>query len=99
MNKNKKKQNKPSKNTGTVTKPILRIDWEDHCTANGRWSNIKEMDVSPKLVCSVGVLVHEDKKMVVLAQNVMSDVTMADTINIIKSCIVKRTTLGEVEFV
>lgn len=96
MSKKNKKQNKKSKNT--VALPIMRIDWKDHFSANHQWEYWEEMDHTPKHLVSVGVKVHEDKDVITLAQNVSKSDRGADTTTILKSCIIRQTKLGDIEF-
>lgn len=81
-----------------VSKDIVRVAWKDHCTANSTWTHVEDMVVTPVMACSVGIVMYEDDDMLILAQSVISEKRCADTMNIIKSCIVERIKLGEICF-
>jgi hypothetical protein len=101
----KKKLTKPSKKVSTsgggtkskkiVEYPIEKVFWKDHWTGNGQWSDKVE---NPRaLICtSVGIRVHEDNDVLMLAQNMSPNERFADTITIIKGCITKRSKLGSI---
>lgn len=69
---------------------LYRIDWED-AKADGGWKNVHDTP-KPRLVTvhSVGYCVSEDKKALVLAQQLSESGNYSDTITIPKSCIVKK---------
>ena len=72
---------------------LYRIDWED-AYADGGWTHVnKPITPGLLLVHSVGYCVAETKKVVVLAQQLSARGNYSDTINIPKSCIVKRVKL------
>ncbi len=96
MSKKKKKLTKPLKTTGYK---ILRIDWEDHWSGNGNWQPLDNFSSQPMNCVSVGVKVFESKKVVMLAQNLGFNRTAADTVTILKKCIIKTEELGTVEYV
>lgn len=101
MSKNKKKPNKPSKNTSKVVKTykILRIDWFDHFSGNKYWSAPSELRTSLPICTTVGMKVAEDKRSITLAQNAATFENVADTTTIIKSCIDDIVELGEIRYV
>jgi len=85
MNKRKKKPTKKSR----TTSPIL-VEWEDHFSCQG-WQ--QETNSNPVLVSSLGWIIKETPKMLVLAQNGTKEDMKAgfgNNIAIIKKCIVKR---------
>lgn len=82
-----KKKTKKNKNLGKK----LHIRWEDHFSTNGRWFTIEELNLRPHINESVGMLVHEDDKAVVLASSWSTiNNTFNDPVYILKSCIVSR---------
>ena len=81
-----KTQKKPT----TKSKPIIKVVWKDHysCQLKSGWSG--DLDLSPVLVTSVGVVVAKDKEVLCLAQNWDGDTTHGNTISILKNCIVSK---------
>ena len=81
---------KPSKKFYVIGK-LVKIDWEDHYSVNGGWSQITSRDWEPHVNSSVGKIVREDGKSLVLAPSwsTVND-NVADHIYILKSCIIKR---------
>ena len=87
-----------------VSKEILYIKWHDASggdTARDSWETLEETGrIKPLYVISVGRLLHEDKKMIVLAANVAAenlkrrrDIQCCGIIQIPRSCIVEREVL------
>jgi len=76
---------------------VTQIVWNDHFTLNG-WVSKDILDSLQKgeTVCSVGYLVKETRKIVVLAQSLTED-SLGDVTVIIKSCIVTRDDLWDTE--
>ena len=72
---------------------LYRIDWEDAC-ADGGWKRVQDVP-QPKLLAvhSVGYLVSENKKAIVLAQQLSERGNYSDTITIPKTCITKKVKL------
>jgi hypothetical protein len=98
----KKKQNKKSgrsskANAKGVTYQIEKVFWEDHYSGNTAWTT-KLSRTTPLTVASVGMKVHEDKKVLVLAQNMGENLMFADTVHIIKKCITSRKKLGTIYY-
>lgn len=98
MSNKKKKQNKKSETTATKTFEILRIDWKDHWTGNKNWAPANEITDGPINCVTVGIKIKEDKEGVTLALNACSNLLFADTMYILKNCIIKTTNLGTVEY-
>jgi hypothetical protein len=96
----KKKKTQKSKSETIVTKSfdIVRVDWKDHFSGNYSWGNIEDMDVTPKICTSVGVLVRDDDETVTLAQNLTESQRVADSTTILKSCIIKQAKLGVIQY-
>jgi len=71
-------------------KPIS-VKWADHHIAQGDHSidEIKEL-AKPYYGEYVGVLVHENRQVIVLCSNVWEDGSMSDPMVIMKKCIVSR---------
>ena len=85
-----KKTKKPVKKSSSIGK-LVKIDWNDHYSYNGAWIDPNEREWKPHLNSSVGKVVKEDTKSIVLAtswSNVNNNVS--DPIYILKGCIVKR---------
>ena len=72
---------------------LYRIDWED-AHADGGWKRVEDIQ-SPRLLIihSVGYHVAENKKAVVLAQQLSEKGNYSDTITIPKNCITKKVKL------
>lgn len=87
MKSKNEKQSKKSKNTW------VKIDWKDHFSQPYEQGWSKAPDLEPVVVTSVGVVYAENKEVVSLAQNVSSEGHYGNTMNILKSCIVKRVKL------
>ena len=99
MSKKKKKPNKPSKNLKVLkTYDLLRVDWKDHWSGNSQWNFVEDIVTSPVICVSTGILVHEDKDSLTLAQSIGTNQKISDTITLIKGCIVDRIKLGEIKF-
>lgn len=99
-NKNKKPAKK-SKVTSPIVKTIelVQIRWEDHFSGNAGWqSDWSQLRTSPMVNMTIGYKVHEDKKTITLAQNLTESLQCADTTTIIKSCILKQTPLGTIDY-
>jgi hypothetical protein len=78
---------------------LYRVDWEDAVSDGGWTPLVKARDPKLIVVHSVGYLVNENRKAIVLAQQVSSSSNFADTITIPKSCIIKKVKLPhKVEF-
>ena len=79
-----------------VSKRVLqlyRVEWED-AYADGGWQRV-DKEITPHLltVHSVGYCVAENKKAMVLSQQLSERGNYSDTISIPKSCIVKKVKL------
>ena len=82
-----KRKKKPTKKSQSILKPI-QVEWEDHFSIQG-WNNT--IDENPVIVSSVGFVLKETPKMLVLSQNGTEEkVGVGNNIAIIKKCIVKR---------
>ena len=93
------KKKKTVKTKSKSSYEILKVFWEDHFSGNRHWvQDVKELRTDPLICTSVGFKVHENKKTITLAQNMGEGHSIADTTTIIKSCIIKREKLGEVEY-
>lgn len=93
-----KRTKKPSKKSETISREISKILWKDHFSSNYTWTHLEDMKHTPVINVTVGIVVHEDKEVVTLAQNMCSANRGADTTTVLKNCIVKRENLGEVQF-
>ena len=72
---------------------LYRVDWED-AFADGGWKNVHNAPTPTLLlVHSTGYLISENKKAIVLAQQLSERGNYSDTISIPKNCIVKRVNL------
>ena len=73
---------------------LYRIDWED-ANADGGWKSV-DVKIIPRLmlVHSVGYCVAEDKKAIVLCQQLTEAGRYSDTITIPKNCITKKVKLN-----
>lgn len=100
MNNKKKKLKSKSETTEKIQSyDILKVFWKDHFAGTHTWvSDVKDLRTKPLICVSVGFKVHEDKETLTLAQNMGENLTMADTITIIKNCITKRDEIGSVEY-
>lgn len=68
---------------------IARITWVDSCAAQG-WHNIRSSEIGIGEVTSVGFIVHEDKKAVVLTTSVSpTNGHVLDALSIPRGAIVK----------
>ena len=83
MNKKPAKRTKKSSNIGKIQK----IEWEDHYSIQG-WQ--KTMNTDPVKVTSVGQVVAEDAKVVLLAQSWTAEDGSGNHKGIIKKCIISR---------
>lgn len=80
----KKKTTKKTNNLGS----LVKVEWEDHYSCSG-WQ--KESDESPVIVTTVGHIVKETPKMLVLAQSYSSsNSSSGNHMGIIKKCIKTR---------
>ena len=80
-----------------------RIDWKDHWSkTNRQWVEIEEIrngdSLEPFHCVSTGIVVAENKEVVVLALNIGENQKAADTMTILKSCIMSREVLGNIKF-
>lgn len=77
-----------------LTLQLYRVKWEDANSAAASWSAIENH--TPKLleVNSCGWLISEDRRTLVLAQNLSANGSAADTIHIPKNCITRKYKLG-----
>jgi hypothetical protein len=74
-----------------VNYPLVCVEWEDHKTTEG-WT--RDMDLTPPAVLSIGWLLMEDEKAILIAAclpTMQEDKEIGNTQLIIKSCILKRT--------
>lgn len=99
MSKKNKKPKKPSE-TIEVTKSydIVRVDWNDHWSGQHNWMHPDDVDHAPKLAVTVGTLIKEDKYGLTIAQNMGTNMQVADTTYVIKDCIVRRKVLDKLEY-
>lgn len=77
---------------------LLVIDWEDHHSGGGSWTDIEQAKTYHKnnkpFVCtSSGFLIHEDKKRISIVQSQTNRDQVSDYITILKSCIKKKRVL------
>lgn len=100
MKSKNKKLKKPSANLKPGNKgvwEVFRIDWEDHFSGNHAWvQDPQELNTKPYICVSVGVLVKDDGKTITLAQNMGTNEQIADTITILKNCVIFKKKLGEI---
>jgi len=68
---------------------VLKVTWLDHATTYG-WV---DEDLGPVKVTSIGHLVRETKKVLVLTTSLTEGGRVLDPICILKSCVQKRKTL------
>ena len=94
----KKKKTQKSKSDIIKSYQIERIDWADHWSGNKQWFSVTEAkkDLVHAHIVSIGLVVAEDKKAVVVAQNIDGNENVADTTTILKSCILNRDKLGTI---
>lgn len=76
-----------------LTLHLYKVKWLD-ALADGGWKAIEQHRPELIEVQSVGWLVAESRNVLSLAQQLSSAGSAADTINIPKNCIVKKTKLG-----
>lgn len=72
--------------------PLILVKWEDH-TASAAWETHQEAKDSPVAVFqTVGYLVHEDKKKIVVCQCIElgGDKLVGNRSTIVKKCILSR---------
>uniref|UniRef100_A0A6M3L2X1 Uncharacterized protein n=1 Tax=viral metagenome TaxID=1070528 RepID=A0A6M3L2X1_9ZZZZ len=72
----------------TKLKPIT-VEWEDHYTQGG-WRHIDDINTKPALCKSVGLLVKETPKTIVISSSLFGDDIYTEPLVILKSCIKKR---------
>lgn len=72
-------------------RPLLLIIWEDHSGfSRSKWRAVSEIvELRPELVCSIGWLLREDDKSVVLASHGYGD-EFCGEMCIVKGAILKR---------
>ncbi len=71
---------------------LQRIVWDDHFSTNGSWVTVDQLNFRPHVNETIGKIVYEDKKAVVLASSWShTNDLFNDPIYILKSCITKRT--------
>ena len=94
----KKKKTQKNKLDNIKSYQIERIDWEDHWSGNRQWFAAKDaaQDLIPAHVVSVGIVLAENKKAVIVSQNIAGNGNTADTTTILKSCIINRDKLGTI---
>lgn len=81
------KQPKKSKSTW------VKVVWKDHFSQELKSGWGEDLDITPVLVTSVGVVVKENKEVVTLAQNLSDGGHRGNTMNILKALIKSRKTL------
>ncbi len=89
----KSKIKKPAKKSNNIGK-LIKVSWEDHYSVAGWQKNVSRTD--PVIVTSVGYVMAETPKMLVLAQSWTGedfDYSSGNHKGIIKSCITARKTL------
>jgi len=76
--------------------PLVLIEWEDHW-GDGKWVSPDKMEMKPELCLTVGWLVKEDEKGVMLASCIdpkdPETGAMGSTQYVVKSCIVSQKVL------
>lgn len=77
---------------------IVKIEWEDSRQPQGNWQQISYLeDTEPCKCTSVGYLVYDDKKVLILAPNIADlsgeDPQVAGTIRIPAKCVISRKTI------
>lgn len=74
-----------------VKLPLTYVEWDDH-HSNDDWQAEEDFDLAPRVVYSVGWLVKEDDRVIMLATTVdpISVRPYANTITILKATIRKR---------
>lgn len=74
-----------------IFKGPYKIVWEDHCSfSHAVWRQKEEFDLKPVTVTTVGYVVKENKKMIVVAGHVTSEGTCHGDMSILKNCIVSK---------
>lgn len=54
-------------------KKLVYIEWEDSTGGSGRWTDIEEMIPDPPVHKSIGWLMHETKKWIVLVPHISGE--------------------------
>lgn len=74
---------------------IVKVEWEDSRQPQGNWQQISYLEDTEVCKCtSVGYLVYDDKKVIILAPNIAElsgeDLQVAGTIRIPARCVISR---------
>lgn len=71
--------------------PRVKVSWEDHFHASpGMWIGLSEVDrLKPCEIVSTGFLVHKNKEILVLAQNISESGDASGVFVILRSCVIK----------
>jgi hypothetical protein len=71
--------------------PKVEVCWKDHFHASpGAWIGLSEVSkLTPCEVVTTGYLIHKDKEVIVLAQNITESGDASGVFVIIRSCITK----------
>jgi hypothetical protein len=78
---------------------LVRLTWVDSTARRAGWHDY-EIDVDKEKlpeISTVGYLLHEDKKQVMVSHSVSKDDMAWDSFTIPAGCIIKRDKLGELE--
>lgn len=89
---NKKEKRKVKSKLSNGKRPILFVQWKDHClrTDSPSWIDIDDRKKRPIICESVGFKTYEDEDVLILAINQDENGKIGDSMHIIKSCITKR---------
>jgi hypothetical protein len=89
------KRRRTAKTSSPSVKLLLTyIEWEDH-HSNDVWQSAEDLDVTPRVIHTVGWAIKEDERIVILATTVdpLSIQPYANTMTILKATIRKRRVL------
>lgn len=76
----------------TAPYKMEKITWDDHWSMSSGWQHMSEVDAEPLPIESIGYVIKESKKGVLLAGqwNMRHPDTVGGLLFIIKKCIIKR---------
>jgi len=52
---------------------LVYVEWEDSCGGNARWTEIKDMEPNQPNQKSIGWLMHESDRFIVVVQHISSE--------------------------
>ena len=75
---------------------IVKVDWVDICSGTVHWSHLEDVEASPLICVSVGMVVKETDDIICIAQNYSLDENLvSDTMTFPKAIVTKVTVLEE----